>query len=257
MTAALADLLAQAQLVLWQGFAVFLRIGAVIAVLPGFGGFELPLRIRLGAALAFTALVLPLVAETLPAPGAGPPWPLFATEPLAGLALGLVLRLIVVALQFAGAIAAQASSLAQIFGGAVAEPLPAIGNLLVLGGVALALSLGLHVTLTGSLAQSYSVLPPGVLPVAGDAAAWGVARVAEALALGFTLAAPFLLVSLVYNVALGVINRAMPQLMVAFVGAPAIAWAGLLLLALLAVPMLAHWLGWARALVADPWATPQ
>jgi len=240
------------------GFIVFLRIGAAVALLPGFGGFELPQRVRLGVALAFTAVVLPMVADDLPrgAYSGGPPWRLFATEAVAGLALGLVLRLIVVVLQFAASIAAQATSLAQIFGGAVAEPLPAIGNLLLIGGIALAMGTGLHVAVAGSLAQSYAVLPVGVFPLAGDLADWGVARSAEALGLGFSLAAPFLIVSVIYNVALGIINRAMPQLMVALVGAPAIAWGGLVLLALTTPALLALWLDWALALIEAPFAAP-
>lgn len=239
-------------------FLVFLRIGATVALLPGFGGFELPQRVRLGAALAFTAVVMPMVAAELPrdAFAGGPPWHLLATEVTAGLALGLVLRLMLVVLQFAAAIAAQATSLAQIFGGAVAEPLPAIGSLLTIGGIALVMGSGLHVAVAGSLARSYAVLPAGVFPVAGDLAGWGVARGAEALGLGFTLAAPFVIVSVIYNVALGVINRAMPQLVVALVGAPAIAWGGLLLLVLAAPVMLVLWRDWALALIETPFASP-
>lgn len=243
---------------LGQAVLVFLRVAAVSALLPGFGGFDLPARVRLGAALAFTALVLPLVAESLPPIDlrAGPPWRFIATEIAAGVALGLVFRLSVIALQFAGSVAAQSTSLAQIFGGAAAEPMPALGNLLLVGGVALAMAAGLHVSVTASLAASYGVLPPGVVPLAGDLAEWGIARMAEALAVGFGLAAPFLLVAVIYNVALGLINRAMPQLMVALVGAPAIAWAGLALLALAAPAMLALWLDWAGRLIADPFALP-
>ena len=48
--------------------------------------------------------------------------------------------------------------------------------------------------------------------------------------LAFTLAAPFVLVSVLYNLTLGVINRAMPQLMVVFVGAPVITGLGLAVL---------------------------
>jgi flagellar biosynthetic protein FliR len=70
----------------------------------------------------------------------------------------------------------------------------------------------------------------------------GVAEVARCFALGFTLAAPFVIASLVYNVTLGVINKAMPQLMVAFVGAPAITAGGLIILTLAAPLMLSLWI---------------
>ena len=58
-----------------------------------------------------------------------------------------------------------------------------------------------------------------------------------AFALGFSLAAPFMLAALLYNIALGAINRAMPQLMVAVVGAPA-STAGTLFLFLLSAPLI-------------------
>ena len=82
------------------------------------------------------------------------------------------------------------------------------------------------------MARSYEILPMGLPIPAADLAAWGTARVAQAFALGFSLAAPFVIAAFAYNLALGAINRAMPSLMVAFIGAPAITAGGLLLLML-------------------------
>jgi len=174
------------------------------------------------------------------------------TETVAGLAIGAVIRLFVLALQMAGAMAAQAASLAQIFGGQYADPQPAMGHVLLVGGLALAAMLGLHVRLAEILILSYDMFPPGVLPGAGLIASWGLARIAHAFALAFSLAAPFVVASLVYNVALGVINRAMPQLMVAFVGAPAITAGGLLLLFLTAPILLGLWSDALSAFLANP-----
>ena len=96
---------------------------------------------------------------------------------------------------------------------------------------------GLHVRIAEVMILSYDLFVPGQLPDAGMLKSWGVSQVAEMFALAFTLAAPFVIASLIYNVALGVINRAMPQLMVAFVGAPAIT-AGALILMFLVMPMM-------------------
>ena len=60
-----------------------------------------------------------------------------------------------------------------------------------------------------------------------------------------------------YNVALGAINRAMPQMMVAFVGAPAITAAGLLILMLSAPVILHFWGVRLDRLIADPLAMPR
>jgi flagellar biosynthetic protein FliR len=242
-----------AQAALWAGFLVFLRVGAAMALLPAFGEMGVPVRVRLALALAFTLLVAPLVAPALPPlPAQGLPLRLALHEVAAGLIVGLGFRLLVHALQIAGGIIAQAVSLSQFFGGAGIEAQPAIGHLLTMGGLALAVSLGLHVTVAEYLTLSYDILPPGGPILPGDVADWGLGRVGQAFALAFSIAAPFLIASLAYNLALGAINRAMPQLMVAFVGAPALTLGGLALLALALPAGLAVWL---RAL-ADYAAAP-
>jgi flagellar biosynthetic protein FliR len=182
--------------------------------------------------------------------------PLFGTETVVGLAFGLVLRLMIFALQIAGSIAAQSTSLSQVFGNAGVEPMPAIGHVLVVGGLALAAMADLHLHLAAALIATYDLVPAGALMGAGPLAEFGVGRVAGAFALGFTLAAPFVLAAFVYNVALGVINRAMPQLMVAFVGAPAITGAGLALLALTGPAVLSVWLGALQRALAAPFGAP-
>jgi flagellar biosynthetic protein FliR len=240
---------------LWAGFLVFLRVGAAMALLPAFGEQAVPQRVRLVLGLAFTAVVVPAVSDQVAAVPQALALPL-VTEVLAGLAIGLGLRMFVFALQMAGTMAAQAASLSQLFGGAGAEPQPAIAHLLTMTGLALAVMAGLHVRVAELLILSYDVLPPGRLPGAGDLADWGLHQVARAFALAFALAAPFAIASLIYNVALGVINRAMPQLMVAFVGAPALTLGGLILLALAAPLALPVWLHALQGFLAAPFAVP-
>lgn len=248
--------------------AVFIRIGAAASLLPGFGEQTMPARVKLAAALAFTAIVWPAVAPGLPIPVSAPIGEetghalvygrLFLAEAAAGLALGLAIRFMVFAMQFAGAMAAQATSVAQIFGGGVTpDPMPAMGNALVLAGIALALASGLHIKAAAAMISSYDILPFGVFPVAGDLAEWGVARASATFALAFTLASPFIVGALAYNIALGAINRAMPQLMVALVGAPAITGVALFVLMLAAPVILTHWSALLDDVLAAPFATPR
>lgn len=258
MIASLAEALGLVQSGAVAGVMVFLRIGAAMALLPAFGERTVPVRIRLGLALAFTAVVAPAVAPGLAAvPPAGTMTPIaIAAEVVAGLALGIALRLFVLALQTAGTIAAQSTSLAQLFGGAAVDPQPAISHLLVVAGLALATMAGLHVRLAELLVLSYDLFPPGRLPLPETLGAWGVDRTAQAFALAFVLAAPFVIASLVYNLALGVINRAMPQLMVAFVGAPAITAGALILLMVGAPLILAEWHRHLSIFIANPTGGP-
>lgn len=252
MTPELAQIMEYADAILWHGFTVFLRVSALVSLLPAFGEQSVPARVKLGIAIAFAMIVAPAVAEY------GVPmrldtviW-LSLTEVLAGLLLGIGIRLFILALQTAGSVAAQSTSLAQILGGAVAEPVPAMGHILVMGGIALAVMTGLHVRVTELLILSYDMLPMGDLPNGSDVAEWGVDQIRRAFSLAFTLAAPFVILSVLYNVAIGVINKAMPQLMVAFVGAPVITAGGLMLLCLSAPLLLETWLGALNSFISNP-----
>jgi flagellar biosynthetic protein FliR len=238
------------------GFLVFVRVGAATALLPAFGETSVPGRVRIGLALALTALVTPAVA------GQGlAPVPLTAgtivIEALAGLVIGLGFRLLVMALQTAGTIAAQATALAQILGTPHFDPQPAIGQVLVIGGIALAASAGLHVRVVEVFVLSYEAMPMGQVAGAAAAAEWGVGHTRRAFALAFALAVPFAIGSLLYNVALGAINRALPQLMVALIGAPALSFGALALLAISAPVALSVWQATLAAHVADPFAVPR
>lgn len=251
---ALAELVGLAGQVVWLHAVVFLRVGPVISLFPGFSDLGVPMRIRLVVAVMFTAVTAPAVAPGMAGFADDPPplgW-LLLSETGIGLIIGIGLRLILIALQTAGAMAAQAMSLSQIAASAGADPLPAMGHLLVVGGMALAMALGLHVRVAQMLILSYEAFPLAEPPDAAALTGWGVTRVASAFGLAFTLAAPFVIVSVLYNLTLGIVNRAMPQLMVVFVGAPVIAGAGLVLLMLLMPVMLSLWIEALSVFVANP-----
>jgi flagellar biosynthesis protein FliR len=154
---------------------------------------------------------------------------------------GLFLRLCVITLQIAGSVAAQATSLSHLVAGAGGEPLPAIGHVLVLAGLTLAIISGLPEALAQYVLLSYEMFPVGEWPSSTALVSLIISHVGNAFMLGFSLACPFVLIALVYNLVLGAINRAMPQLMVALVGAPAISFAALAMLAISAPFMIEVW----------------
>lgn len=252
MIATLNDLLPLLSATLWHGIVVFLRMSALVSVMPAFGERAVPMRVKLGVAVAFTLVIMP----ALPLQPA-PPDPLLlarlaVTEIVVGLTLGLGIRLFILALQTAGSMAAQSTSLSQILGGAAVEPIPAMGYVLTVGGLALAVMAGLHVRAAELLIYSYQLFPTGNFPQGRDLSTWGIGRISHAFTLAFMLAAPFVVTSVLYNLTLGVINRAMPQLMVAFVGAPVITLGGIFMLFLCAPIMLAVWADALMAFLANP-----
>ncbi len=247
-----AELMALAQVQLWLGFVVFLRVAATVSLLPGFGEQTVPMRIKLVIAIAFTLIIAPALDSRPPDFSVGVLATLAATETMAGVLMGMGVRLFILALQTAGSIAAQSTSLSQILGGAAIEPIPAMGYVLTVGAIALAVMAGLHVKAAQLLIHSYVLLPMGLFSAGSDVADWGLVQVAHAFELAFVLAAPFVLMSVLYNLALGVINKAMPQLMVAFVGAPVITLGGLFLLFLATPTMLGVWLSSLDHFMANP-----
>lgn len=236
----------------WHGFIVFLRVAAVVSLLPGFGGETVSVRIKLVIALAFTAIVAPAIEIPKPQDDVLEFAGLLMSETLIGFMIGIGVRLFIMALQTAGAIAAQSTSLSQLLGGAVAEPLAAIGYILTMSAIALAMILGLHVKAASAVISSYQILPIGMLVSSSQLAEWGVSQISRAFQLAFLLAAPFVLVSVLYNLALGAINKAMPQLMVAFVGAPLITFGGLFLLFISSPFLLTTWSSALDTFLAKP-----
>lgn len=253
MTAELASLFALAPDYLAKFFIVFLRVGSAIFVLPAFGEMMIPMRIRLFVALALTSVVFPAVFPQLDDTDYSDTAYVFQAfgEVVTGLALGMLLRLHIMAIQIAASIAAQSTSLSQLLGNASIDPQPALGVILYMAALALAVELGLHTQVALMFISSYALINAGVI-VDGGLASFIRDGVAFSFRFGFILAAPFLAVSLLYNLALGVINRAMPQLMVAFVGAPAITLGALIVLALTAPLILTLWITEFQSLLANP-----
>ncbi|WP_135450120.1 MULTISPECIES: flagellar biosynthetic protein FliR [Tabrizicola] len=252
----LSSLLSLIDGVAWAAVLVFIRIGAMIAFMPGLGEPAVPTRVKLALILAFTLVLAPALAETISRSGPAPSLFPLAGEAVAGLILGIGMRLFLLALLTAAGLIAQASTLSQLFPNAAPEPQPAIGNLLVIAGVALALAAGLHVRAAELALLSYDVLPAGGYLDARAVADWNLSLVSRTFALGFSLAAPFVVASTIYNLALGAINRAMPHLMVAMVGAPALTLGAIALLAVSAPILLAYWLQLFEAYLSDPFGPP-
>ena len=250
----IAELLQISQDLLWLHAIVFLRVGPIMALFPGFGERVVPVRVKLVLTLAFATVVAPATSpyiDTNQIKDLKVAW-IILSETAVGLMIGIGFRMFLLALQTAGSMAAQATSLSQIFGTAGATPLPAIGHLLSTGGIALAMILNLHVHVAEMVILTYTIFPVGTLPDASSTSEWGVAQVAGAFSLAFSLAAPFVLISVLYNLTLGIINRAMPQMMVVFVGAPVITAGGLILLFLLAPIMLSVWSVALQGYIANP-----
>lgn len=228
------------------GFALVLaRVSAATMLLPGLGEVELPAPLRAGFALTLTLLLLPVLQPALPPEPAAPAalLAMVAAEIAAGLFLGWLARLAMLALPLAGQIAASLLGLANVL-----QPDPTLGpqttvlaRLYGLAAPVVILLSGLYALPLAALAGSYRLIPAGTGLPAADTAASVVAAVGDYFALGVRLAAPFIAATIVWQVGLGLMARLVPQLQVYFVAMPAQILGGLALLGVLAAAMLAAW----------------
>ncbi len=243
-------------ILLRQGYpvlVVFSRAMAMLLMFPGLGDRVVPMRLR--ALLAFSLSVSAVFLFDISVEPASPAdaFRIPLIEVLFGLLTGFVFRLAIYALEIAGSIAANSTALSQLAGGNAEEPAPAIGQILSMAGMYLLAASGILVRFTEFLQASFELFPVGGeigfgVPVQGI-----VLLVSKAFSLAVAFAAPFLVISLIYNLSLGVLNRAMPQMMVALVGAPLISLLALYLLFLTAPYLLAAWQGALNALWGPMW----
>jgi flagellar biosynthetic protein FliR len=208
----------------WIGMLLFARLGAVLMVAPGWGEQAVPPMLRLGLAIMVTATLAPALAGATPRMPAdfGMAIPLVISEVVIGLILGLGARIMMSALQVAGAAVGIASGLgfAQQVDPIASQPAAIFSGFFSLMGVVLIMSAGLHRVMIDAAADSYALFPPGALPPIGDASAFMIDAVSGAFRIGIQIAAPVLVFSLVFNIALGLVSRLIPQVQVFMTAMP-------------------------------------
>jgi flagellar biosynthetic protein FliR len=232
---------------------VFARISALVMLLPGIGEQGVPPRIRLAFALVLAIAMYPIVRAGVPVLpfDVGGLASQVGTEVLIGLAIGALLRLFVNALAVAGeTISLQTTlSFAQTANPMQAQPGTSLTVFLTLFGTVLIFTSDLHHLFIGGLARSYALFPMGgALPVS-DLADLSLRGFSQTFALGIQLAAPVIVFSLVFNVAVGFVGRVMPQFQIFFVSSPLSILLGLSIFALSLGTLSLVWLDRYRAFV--------
>ncbi|HEY0283298.1 MAG TPA: flagellar biosynthetic protein FliR [Rhizomicrobium sp.] len=229
-------------------FLVFARTGAMVMLLPAIGEAGVPARVRLIVALAISLALAPTVAGSYPQQAPATVLALallLAQEVTAGILIGAMARIIVSALSVAGFLIATQTGLAYaqtLDPTTHGEQGAVVGNFFSLLGVVLIFATNLHHLAIGAIAGSYHLIPPGTGLPTGDMAQLTIGLVSGSFALGFQLAAPFLVFGFAVNAAFGVLARMMPQLQVFFVAMPVNILVGFILLTLLLGSMMTLYL---------------
>lgn len=230
------------------------RVGMVVMLLPGLGEIEAPAMLRIGLALGLSVLLLPAIGPMVPSSveGAAAPQMVMA-ELLTGAILGWLARLPALALGMAGALMATLLGLSSVvqLDPALGGQSSALARLFGLAAPVLILATGMYTLPLSALAGSYELVGPGGVLPAADTAETFIRGVGTTFALALQLSAPFLIASVVWQIAVGLLSRVAPQLQAFAVAAPGQILGGLVLLGLLASSLLGTW----ENGVAASWAT--
>jgi flagellar biosynthetic protein FliR len=215
---------------------VFARVASMAMTMPGLGDQPAPAQVRLGFSLLLSIVVAQVVAPTLPQipPTLGDLIGDVLREGVIGLAIGAILRAFLASLAVAGEVISISTTLsfAQTANPTMAQQGSTLASFLSLLGVTLIFATDLHHLFLGAMVRSYSLFPYGHPPPIRDAGLLMVRTVAAMFTLGIQLAAPILIFSLVFNLATGLVGRAMPQFQIFFAAAPLQVLLGLSLFAI-------------------------
>jgi len=210
--------------VVWAAALVFARVGALFMLIPGIGETYVPMNVRLILALLLSMCLWSIATPHLPALPAnlGEMTGDIVRELLIGGMMGALMQMFTAALQTAGELISLQTTLsfAQTTNPTEAQPTASIGTFLTLIGMTLVFDTDLHQLFIAAIAHSYTLFAPAKALPLNDAAALATQTVGKTFALAVQMSAPVIVFSLVFNIASGLIGRAMPQFQVFFVATP-------------------------------------
>ncbi len=220
----------------FQGVLIICRVGSCMMLLPGIGSARLPMRIRSLLALAVSLALFSLLREKLPANLNASPdtvkFSLLFSEIFAGISLGLVARFFMVGLMFSATIVTNMIGLAPTPGTPIddTEAVPPLVTFISLCGTVMVFSTNLHFVLLRALVDSYDLVKVG----GSVDLAWNLERLVGALLvtseLGLRLSGPYIVYSIIVNMAVGFVNKFTAQISIYFLTTGLVAAGGLFII---------------------------
>ena len=201
----------------------FMRIGAMLMVMPVIGGAFPPPRVRLLLALAVTAVVAPVLGQM-------PPIDIFSLEGLTllcrelmiGVIIGFSVQLVFDAIALGGQVIAMSMGLgfAVFVDRERGVNIPVLGQLFMMLGMLLFLALDGHLAMIRLLVDSFTLLPVGGAGISTLAIGAVLQWVGQMFVFAVKIALPAITALVIVNLSFGVMSRAAPTLNLFAVGFP-------------------------------------
>lgn len=201
----------------------FMRLSAMLMAIPVIGTRLVTTRVRIGASVVITIMVMPLLPE-MPAvePLSFAGLSISLQQIIIGLAMGFILQLVLAALSIAGEAIALSMGLgfASMVDPANGVNVPVLSQFFLILGTLLFLALGGHLAIIQLVINSFQTLPVGAEGITRESL-WVIISFSSQMFIGaIWIALPAMISILVITLSMGVMTRAAPQLNIFSVGFP-------------------------------------
>ncbi len=216
------------QLIPITEFQIFLiclaRVAGFIAAIPVLLANQTPTQIKAGLVFMITLVLFPVMEPSVP-PVSFQPGSfllLMVSEVLLGSAIGLIARMIFSAVEYGGTIIGyqMGFAAANVFDPQNERQLSLISQFQNVFAILIFLAVDGHYVFFLVAAESYTILPPGVFNISGDAIPYLLQLSSRIFSLGIQFSAPILTVLLLSGLILGLLARVFPQLNVFLLSFP-------------------------------------
>lgn len=211
---------------------LFVRMLGLFTTAPIWSNRLVPVQLRVAIAFGTAVVVSPLFRE-LPMPDSlGALATLVVRELLVGMVIGFVAAVVMSSVQLAGQIldVNMGLSMVNLLDPMTNTQMPVVGNFLYVLSILIFFTINGHHMLLQALMDSYALVPIGKAVITPTLAESVVKMGSSLFLIGFKVAAPVLAALFLTTVALGVLNRAVPQMNVFVIGMPVQLGVGLFML---------------------------
>ncbi len=201
----------------------FVRIGAFVMVMPVIGSSFVPARVRLLLAVVLTAVIAPVIPSTATTEVLSAAGLVTVIQEIAiGATMGFLVQLVFDAIALGGQVIGMSMGLgfAVFLDRARGVNMPVLGQLFLMLGMLVFLTMDGHLALISLLAESFTSLPISVRGL--DATMLGdvLLFTGQMFVFALRIALPAITAILVVNLAFGVMSRAAPTLNLFAIGFP-------------------------------------
>lgn len=217
---------------------VFLRVGAMMALMPVIGERSVPARVKAGLALLIAVLVFPAIRLGRPALQTDADLIALglalAGEVLIGVAIGFTVRVIFAGIQFAGNMIGlqMGLAIANVFDPVSSSQVSIMAEFQYLFAMLVYLAVDAHHLFISAIVDSYRFAAPFGVEFSPSLIQHIVLLSKGLFVTAVKICAPVMAVLLFSNVALGVVARTVPQINIFIVGMPLQIATGLIILGL-------------------------